>query len=357
MGLTRLALLLLPHLVAAAPAAAQCDITATDFDGFALGTPLDNVPGWTDIITGTDTRVARPPGGTSPEIWLRSSLARRNLGAFNMPDEYQVRFQATTYGSGRFRMVCPTIIVGMQLILDVRLGLTFDVRGPAPSVFCPASGDRRPIQAGVPVDVIIDVDRARGVVITVDDSLFAVLPWDLTPGPCSSPDSLFWENTSPLSAGDFGMYIDNVCVGTRGAVAGCDPTPNSTGVGASLSGPAEAPLSRDRVALVVRDLPPRAPALWLCADSTAAPTPLSGGELCLGTPTARLLDSLRVADDGGRAVHVLGTRDPLPSPYSSSSSPAFVMAGETWFFQVIYRDLAAAAGANLSSATAVTFVP
>ncbi len=76
----------------------------------------------------------------------------------------------------------------------------------------------------------------------------------------------------------------------------------------------------------------------------------SQGDLCLGGSLARLLASARaVAPDGTYFAPIDLTHIP------TQPLPSAVFAGETWAFQLWYRDANPQLTSNFSSASAATF--
>lgn len=105
--------------------------------------------------------------------------------------------------------------------------------------------------------------------------------------------------------------------------------------------------------LQVTDLPGAPPILPLCSRSTAL-VPMAGGSsgtLCLGGAIGRFPAIVPPADVNGTYALRLYT-NALPQP--ASEVPA--LAGETWIFQVWYRDFfGTSAGSNFSDAVRWTF--
>ncbi|MEO1699405.1 MAG: hypothetical protein AAFU73_19095 [Planctomycetota bacterium] len=132
----------------------------------------------------------------------------------------------------------------------------------------------------------------------------------------------------------------------------CSGTVNSTGRAGQLVAVGVAAASENRLHLGVRHLPAGASFLPLVArDAGFTPSPGgSDGDLCLGSPIGRANDAVGMATPWGEGHAQLDvTRLPRPS------TTAAALAGETWRFQVWYRDTASPGASNLTGSIAMTF--
>lgn len=98
------------------------------------------------------------------------------------------------------------------------------------------------------------------------------------------------------------------------------------------------------LSLIAQPLPTNSNGFFLYARSQAAPTPVSGGLLCLGSPIVRLNQFVFNSGNTGLAT--------LELPYGSLPVP--VAAGETWSFQYWYRN---GGGSNFSTGLTLQFTP
>lgn len=133
----------------------------------------------------------------------------------------------------------------------------------------------------------------------------------------------------------------------------CVPAvPNSTGVPAALAARGTAVGATQDFVLESGYLPPGAFAYPVMSQTTAiVPNPGgSAGTLCLGGQLGRFAQSLGQAGANGRLTFELDLSD-VPPPL-----PAAVSAGETWWFQVWFRDLDPQPTSNFTSAIGVEFL-
>ncbi len=135
----------------------------------------------------------------------------------------------------------------------------------------------------------------------------------------------------------------------------CAPAvPNSTGFPGALTLSGSRFPEQSALTLQVRSLPPGAFGMAITgrADSPPAAIPGSQGLLCLGAPLGRLVGPGQIlAADAG------GAFDLVPDLHRLPAGAGFIAAlpGETWFFQVWYRDSNPTATSNLTNGAAVTF--
>lgn len=128
---------------------------------------------------------------------------------------------------------------------------------------------------------------------------------------------------------------------------GCVAPMNSTGAPATLTALGASAVMADRLVLAGRDFPLSAPAMVL-GSITQGSTQLPGssGPLCLGGAIARI----GTVGITSRLDGSFGYRVPLSgAPVSAGFRP-----GDTWVFQVWFRDSFGAATSGVSAATVVT---
>jgi hypothetical protein len=132
----------------------------------------------------------------------------------------------------------------------------------------------------------------------------------------------------------------------------CGPAvPNSTGRPARLRVAGSSSAAANELYLLGFDLPPNQWVLPLAAPATGSVPNIGGGAgtLCLGGTIRRLKDHITRADEAGGFSAALDLSTWHPNP------PSPISPGETWYFQLWYRDPAAGTSSNLSDATEVTF--
>ena len=162
--------------------------------------------------------------------------------------------------------------------------------------------------------------------VTVDDGLFEL---DLQ----ASVDRPMLAGVELLREDDTGAY----CVGA----------PNSVGPGASIARAGSTSIAEDDLVLVAHGTPAHTVGLFLQSASSAQ-VPLFDGFLCVGSPFTRLTPG-QASDAAGSSVRSLALQTP-------DHPQAAVAAGETWYFQLWYRD-PAAGSSNFSDGLALTFEP
>jgi hypothetical protein len=132
----------------------------------------------------------------------------------------------------------------------------------------------------------------------------------------------------------------------------CGPAvANSTGRPARLRVAGSGTAAANDIYLLGFDLPPNQWVLPLAAPATGSVPHIGGGAgtLCLGGTIRRLNAHATRTDPAGGYLARLDLSEWHSSP------PAPMMAGETWYFQLWYRDPAAGTSSNLSDATEVIF--
>ncbi len=138
--------------------------------------------------------------------------------------------------------------------------------------------------------------------------------------------------------------------GNDDASAGCA---NSTGAGGLLAASGTTSYFTDDLALHVSQLPANKTGLWLMSASQAQVV-LGDGLRCIGSPLYRF-----GAFNSGAGGSATKGRGIIASSCSSLPSAACIHAGQTWNFQVWYRNPTGPCGngTNLSNGESVTFTP
>jgi hypothetical protein len=138
-------------------------------------------------------------------------------------------------------------------------------------------------------------------------------------------------------------------------ISECGSLANSSGRPARLTAHGSPFLSEAEVTLWGRDLPPFSAALFITSETagfTAHPAG-SFGNLCLSAPIGRYVHDVANSGPYGEAVLEI---DPLSLP--SPTGAMIPMTGETWRFQLWFRDnLGGQIGSHFSDAVAITFGP
>ncbi|MGD2018058.1 MAG: M12 family metallo-peptidase [Planctomycetota bacterium] len=149
----------------------------------------------------------------------------------------------------------------------------------------------------------------------------------------------------------------------------CLGVENSTGAGALLLGTGSASIGNNDLMLTCSNLPTSGTGTTAMIVNSTGPAgvvvnPAAGGVasdgmLCIGTATngasfGRHINDVYTGTAGTftRAVDATDLPHPPAPPYSVT-----IAAGETWYFQVWYRDSGPAGRSNFSSAISVTFGP
>jgi len=129
----------------------------------------------------------------------------------------------------------------------------------------------------------------------------------------------------------------------------CETNTNSTGLAASLSGQGSPAVAANEVEFHVEGLPPGQAGYLLMSDSQAFVPDFGGsqGNLCVGSPILRFSADVLFASAAGEAFFAPDLTD-LPQG-------TVVAAGETWSFQLWYRDANPGLTSNTSNGLAITF--
>ncbi|MEM9380451.1 MAG: hypothetical protein AAGB93_10930 [Planctomycetota bacterium] len=132
----------------------------------------------------------------------------------------------------------------------------------------------------------------------------------------------------------------------------CSGSPNGAALTGRLYAVGEAAVAANELRLVAHDLPQQASGYALVSSQPSAPVqpPGSVGELCLGGAIGRYASSAFSSGLLGAGTTTLDL-DAIPTP----TGPAMGVPGQTWFFQVWYRDSAGGAPtSNFTGAIGVT---
>lgn len=156
---------------------------------------------------------------------------------------------------------------------------------------------------------------------------------------------------------DVGAYLFEpgyAAVGFSGDIGshGCLSASNSTGAVASLTAFGSLIIQENRLLVRSASLPAQVPTLLLAARSDGLLTvPGLLGPLCLGSPILRLMTLQQPSRPDGTAPSWVRLRGPVSPPASGDLA---VQSGDTWHFQLWYRDANGSSGTNTSNAVQVT---
>ena len=134
----------------------------------------------------------------------------------------------------------------------------------------------------------------------------------------------------------------------------CTTSPNSVGTGALLSSTGSTSVGANDFGLYAFNSVPNVPGIFYYGAGQAS-LPFGNGIRCVGAAGVGIfrLQPATVSSAFGDAVRAV---DLTSAP--AGSGPGQINAGDTWYFQFWYRDVAAGgAGFNLSDAIAATFCP
>jgi hypothetical protein len=124
----------------------------------------------------------------------------------------------------------------------------------------------------------------------------------------------------------------------------CISTPNSTGSAATITYAGYPSVWEDDLVLIAEHLPPNKSGLFLRGTSPDQ-QPFYQGFLCIAPPVKRIFPMLTAS-----AAGVASTEFSV----NNSSGVPIVFAGETWYFQYLYRD---GGHNNLTDGLQITFIP
>lgn len=159
-----------------------------------------------------------------------------------------------------------------------------------------------------------------------------------------------WSDGSASNVGR--VWASSIHWAGLGGVECAPAAPNSSGTFASLAASGSTVAADGSLVLEAGFLPPGEFVLPLVGSDPAFFTNPGGsqGNLCLGVSIGRFLNALVAADANGR-VTVPVDLAAVPQP----TGPVAVAAGQTWYFQVWYRDRNPGVTSNYTTSLAVTF--
>jgi len=166
----------------------------------------------------------------------------------------------------------------------------------------------------------------------------------------SQADSNVVRTFVPLRYGEVVTATTTVQRLSRGDVGtqGCAGQPNSTGAPAVLRLAGGASLSANALVPFATNLPPNVATLCAISRNAGFVAPFAGGQgtLCLAAPIGR--SALVTSSSEGRAAYRIDLTA-MPTP----QGPQAAQIGDTWRFQVWYRDTAGGGTTNLTSSVSV----
>lgn len=160
-------------------------------------------------------------------------------------------------------------------------------------------------------------------------------------------DALGSVTSSGGDVGSPGTFLPPACPSV--GVAYCDANANSTGLAASLRGQGSAVVAANDLELHVEQLPPGQAGYVLMSDLQDLVPDFGGsqGNLCVGAPILRFSADVLIASAAGEVF--------LSPDLGDLPQGTVVSAGETWNFQLWYRDVNPTQTSNTSNGLAVTF--
>lgn len=193
------------------------------------------------------------------------------------------------------------------------------------------------VAQGDPIKFTAVISTNNGTLITLS------VPQDAGPGdvmvktPGSGNDKL--SNAWPVDVQGVAPCVTPTVV--------CQTAPNSMGAGARIAWSGATYLSQNNFSLVANFLRPNTFGFFMASQSQTL-APFGNGFLCVGAPRIHL--PMERADFFGTLRHRLDTQA-LPAGLT-------LQAGQTWYFQCIYRDVAGGGALfNLSDALSATWCP
>ena len=166
--------------------------------------------------------------------------------------------------------------------------------------------------------------------------------------------ALVVRDVGTVAIGDVANWLVQIAPRVPVAISGSACTasmPNSTGAPGVCTAHGSAVASYQGVELRARALPPGEIGLFLIGTERSS-SPLGSGTLCLGGAIGRFNAAGQILFTGTAGRFSLAVDlDAVPQP----SAFAAVQPGETWRFQVWYRDTGSAAGSNLTNSIAIAF--
>lgn len=150
--------------------------------------------------------------------------------------------------------------------------------------------------------------------------------------------------------GSPGRHLQAACAPLPLGTAHCVSTVNSSGAIAWLEGQGNPIVQRNTFALHASSMPGGALGYAICSTTPSFVVHPGGsaGHLCLGGTIARLVPTLHGADAGGVWDAALDLTQ-VPTP----GGP--IVAGDSWYFQVWFRDANPTPGSNFTGGVGVNF--
>ena len=146
-------------------------------------------------------------------------------------------------------------------------------------------------------------------------------------------------------------YCPVDCIANAGVTA-CVSETNSTGQVAPLFARGSLSVETNRLVLLGASLPPEVPTLLLASMAEGFETvPSMRGPLCLGSPILRLIDLQAPSRLDGTAPTWVRLS---PDNGQPAGSGVLVLPGQTWFFQLWFRDSFEGTTTNTSNSVQVT---
>ena len=154
-------------------------------------------------------------------------------------------------------------------------------------------------------------------------------------------------NEIAISTAGAGAAVQRLSRGDVGT-QGCAGQPNSTGAPAVLRLAGSASLSANALVPFASNLPPNVATLCAISRNAGFVAPFAGGQgtLCLAAPIGR--STLVTSSNEGLAAYRIDLTA-MPTPLG----PQAAQIGDTWRFQVWYRDTAGGGTTNLTSSVSV----
>lgn len=158
---------------------------------------------------------------------------------------------------------------------------------------------------------------------------------------------------SIVEAGIDDLSVDDIHCSSPVGSNYCDPAVvNSSGSPASISGNGSAIALDNNLTLTVSGLPNGQFSYFIASMNQGNVVGPGGsqGVLCLGSPTARFNASVLIVSGGQVSLSLDLTNTPLPPTFAHS-----VAAGETWNYQLWFRDSNPSSTSNFSDGLTITF--
>ena len=339
-------------ILGSASASAQCTYIDQNFESVPLGTVVSTLPGWSafssplflvDDSPFTGSRVARVtlPINGSLSGHRRLPPAVHGQGRISIDLHVLVSFEILIRCTsdpmdvgdvGRVKFVCEPS------------GLTAESRG----VITPVPGGTQTFEYVYDTQGMITISYAG---IQLDS-----YPWSLGTGNCSSALKLIFhgiQRPPPHCQGS--ITFDNLLVQSAFGTSYCAVVPNSTGLPAELCATGSADIAATDLNLMARRLPPQSMAYFLVSPTQGfnSNLPNSYGHLCLAGSVGRFVGPGQIQNSGaGGTVSLPVDLGMVPQP----NGPVAAASGESWNFQLWFRDVGPAGVASSNFTNGFTVV-